>query len=64
MAAPFAEVRSLTGKCLGEKDEEVSVGHAEFQVAGELATELAKGVTFTQKQDLAEIFVWKSSVHL
>ena len=64
MAAPFAEVRNLRERCLGENDEEVSVGHAEFQVAGELATESAKGVTFTQKQNLAEIFVWKSSVHL
>ena len=37
--APFAEVRNLRGRYLGEKDEEVNVGQAEFQVAGELAME-------------------------
>ena len=56
MVAPFAEVRHL-GRCLGEKEEEVIVGHAEFQVAEELPAEGTKGLTWNQKQDLAEIAV-------
>lgn len=38
MTVPFAEVRNL-GRCLGAKDEEVIVGHAELQVADELPAE-------------------------
>lgn len=54
MVEPFAKVRNLRGRCLGEKDEEMNVGHAEFQVPEEHPVS-RRYRPRTQKQDLADI---------